>query len=259
MSATNESLNHVSYPTATLAKSSKLIPTMMMGILIEKKSYSRKEWVGVMLITIGIITFNFSRMNSNTSNTKSDSPFGLALLSLSLVMDGLLGSCQSMLKKPNSSSQKDKTQYRPPSAIETMLYINLYSILFILPSALFSGHLKNAMNILFPTHRTPEAFTASRTASQYIIMLNACAALGQIFIFFTINLFSPLMCTTITTTRKFFTILLSVTRFGHVFTIIQWISVLMVFGGIYLEIMSKFDHKKPGSHEQKDVSNKKTQ
>lgn len=34
-------------------------------------------------------------------------------------------------------------------------------------------------------------------------------------------------------------ILLSVRHFGHVFSPIQWISVVMVFGGLYMEIVAK--------------------
>jgi UDP-galactose transporter B1 len=47
------------------------------------------------------------------------------------------------------------------------------------------------------------------------------------------------ICTTITTTRKFFTILLSVYKFGHVLSIWQWISVTLVFFGLYMEIVAK--------------------
>jgi len=263
MSATNESLNYVSYPTATLAKSSKLIPTMVMGILVEKKQYSRQEWAGVLFITIGIIVFNFSRLqttknpsSSHTTTTTADSPFGLSLLSFSLIMDGLLGSCQSMLK--GKSIRKNnfflpRSDFRIPTPIETMLYINLYSVFFLLPTAYLSGQYSNAIQILFPTEYTLESIEARTITTKYILLLNLCAALGQIFIFFTIHLFSPLMCTTITTTRKFFTILLSVSRFGHRLTVVQWTSVFMVFGGIYMEIMAKF-----GGTKMESVKEKKT-
>ena len=252
MSATNESLNHVSYPTATLAKSSKLIPTMLMGIIIEKKSYSKQEWAGVTLITLGIITFNFSRLKENnnvSSSTKQDSPIGIALLFLSLVMDGFLGSCQSMLKLSKSYPKTDKSitsarHIRAPTPIETMLYINLFSILFLLPTAYMSSQFSNAMSILIPSQQNQDSLLASTTAAKYILMLNLCAASGQIFIFFTIHIFSPIICTTITTTRKFFTILLSVCRFGHVFNFIQWSAIFMVFGGLYLEITNKLNEKK---------------
>ncbi|CAN0555014.1 unnamed protein product, partial [Laminaria digitata] len=48
------------------------------------------------------------------------------------------------------------------------------------------------------------------------------ASCGQNFIYFTISNFNPLVCTTITTTRKFFTIVFSVILFGHKISTEQW-------------------------------------
>ena len=267
MTASNESLGHVSYPTAVLAKSSKLIPTMLVGYFMERKSFLVKEWFSAALITIGIILFNLSRMHANananankqqqdTQQEKEDSTYGLFLLAFSLGMDGLLASCQNRLKKRNEvsstsslSSTKEKRdttieyQYRQPTALETMLWINAYALVFLLPLSIYSGQFANGVKLLtLPSSSSSVSSLSSSSISirQTIIKLNLTAAMGQIFIFFTIQLFSPLMCTTITTTRKFLTILLSVWKFGHTFTTVQWFSIFMVFGGLYLGIVSKF-------------------
>lgn len=229
MQATNESLNYVTYPTATLAKSSKLIPTMLTGTLLERKTYDKREWLGAALITIGIATFNLSRASSAHNGATSgeedrDSPYGLVLLLSSLVMDGLLSSLQSVMKRPRVEGV-----YRPPNALETMLYMNLYALLFICPLSFLTGQLQNGIGLV----------TSSSEAVRLILFLNAAAAAGQIFIFFTIHVFSPLMCTTITTTRKFLTICVSVIKFGHVLSMVEWGCVGLVFSGIYLAIVSK--------------------
>lgn len=70
-----------------------------------------------------------------------------------------------------------------------------------------------------------------------IAALNATVAAGQVFIFLTINWYSPVMTTTITTTRKFFTILLSVWTYGHDFSTWQWFAIALVFTGLYLAIL----------------------
>lgn len=245
MTASNESLAHVSYPTAVLAKSSKLIPTMIVGYFVERKSFLIKEWFSAAFITIGIILFNLSKMSQQDGHHEKkgaeDSIFGLCLLALSLGMDGFLASCQNGLKDgemPSSDSKKgDNTHFRRPTALETMLWINAYAIVFLIPLSIWSGQFSNGIQLLNLPHPTQ---SSSMSVRNTIIMLNLTAATGQIFIFFTIQLFSPLMCTTITTTRKFLTILLSVWKYGHKFTIIQWFSVCMVFGGLYLGIVSKF-------------------
>jgi drug/metabolite transporter (DMT)-like permease len=71
-----------------------------------------------------------------------------------------------------------------------------------------------------------------------LAILNGVVSIGQIFIFLTITWYSSLVTTTITTTRKFFTILFSVLHFGHSFSFGQWTSVAMVFGGLYISIAS---------------------
>ena len=95
------------------------------------------------------------------------------------------------------------------------------------------------MSMLFPSTDTI-ANTQAENTSKLLLQLNLSASLGQVFIFLTIHHFSPLTCTTVTTTRKFFTILLSVYKFGHVLDVWQWCSVGLVFGGLYLEIVAKF-------------------
>ena len=280
MAASNESLHYVSYPTCVLAKSSKLIPTMVVGWLVDKyrswkvvgtsnhtssssssignnrnhnnKGINGMEWLGAALITIGILAFQYIQLQKQSNGDKSnhgedeevvkgDSPYGLALLGMSLFMDGLLGACQSTLKRKHLNNY-----FRPPSAMETMLFINLYATLILIPCSYYAGQFTHGMSMLFPSSSNNNNLNSVEevdNTSQLLLQLNLSASLGQVFIFLTIHQFSPLTCTTITTTRKFFTILLSVYKFGHVLDIWQWSSVGLVFGGLYLEIAAKFKEK----------------
>ena len=328
MAASNESLHYVSYPTCVLAKSSKLIPTMIVGWLVDRRHRGRErsriqhesisdaaathqynschdnnssssnnnsnsnisnhsksinvmEWIGAILITAGILSFHYIQLQkqhttttttttsttTNDTNTNhdgavkddGDSPYGLALLGLSLFMDGLMAACQNALKRGSSSSSSSSSnsgrqssnssnssnnkvnsphqgQKQPPSAMETMLYINLYATLILLPLSYYAGQFQRGVDALLSTS---SCNTTGTSKSQLLLQLNASASLGQVFIFLTIHHFSPLTCTTITTTRKFFTILLSVYKFGHVLSVWQWCSVTIVFIGLYMEIVAK--------------------
>ncbi|KAL7545859.1 hypothetical protein ACHAWF_009212 [Thalassiosira exigua] len=265
MAASNESLHYVSYPTCVLAKSSKLIPTMIVGWLVDQwrswrrnnsrsdgahchrsgKTINAMEWIGAALITVGILSFQYIQLHKQDHShsgkeVKGDSPYGLCLLGFSLFMDGLLGACQSTLKRKDDNATVAPPIHRPPSAMETMLYINLYATLMLLPASHCMGQLRQGMNMLL---------SSGGRKSMLLFQLNLSASLGQVFIFLTIHHFSPLTCTTITTTRKFFTILLSVYKFGHVLGVWQWISVGLVFGGLYLEIVAKIFEQHESGHD----------
>ncbi|KAL3905911.1 MAG: hypothetical protein SGARI_004240, partial [Bacillariaceae sp.] len=231
MMGSNESLRYVSYPVAVLAKSCKLIPTMAMGSLIERRRYSLQQWASAICISAGIALFNFSRMPQNSNAQTSsidDSDYwkGMVLLCISLAMDGFLGAFQGMLKRPGTGPME--TRQRPPTAVETMLYINFYALLLLLPFSVLTGQWSEGTRLL----------QNNGQLRMNVAILNVVVGVGQIFIFLCIAWYSSLVTTTITTTRKFFTILISVLHFGHAFTAGQWTSVVMVFGGLYLSIAS---------------------
>ena len=61
------------------------------------------------------------------------------------------------------------------------------------------------------------------------------SALGQCFVFYTINEFGPLWLTTLTTTRKIFSTVYSVFRSpDNSLATMQWVGVALVFGGIIM-------------------------
>jgi UDP-galactose transporter B1 len=226
MTSSNEAVQYVSYPVAVLAKSCKLIPTMLVGQCVEGRLYSVVEWMAALLISCGIVLFHFNRMqhedgNDNDNLDPTRMKYGMILLLTSLSLDGVLSSCQNFLKRPRGA-------FRIPDAIETMLWMNLYATLFLIPATIYSGQFNHGMRLM--QEKPQEILTK-------LGVLNATVAGGQIFIFLTIHWYSPTTTTTITTTRKFFTILLSVWTYGHAFTVTQWIAVGLVFSGLYLTIL----------------------
>lgn len=257
MAASNESLQFVSYPVAVLAKSCKMIPTMVMGLVIERRQYSLQQWGAAICISCGIALFHLSRIqdgdstNNNNSNENVQSATsnsnnaqywkGMTLLFASLCMDGFLGACQGILKRVDVIHQLQ----RPPTAVETMLYINLYSLILLIPMAVASGQWDEGLRLLMRNDHL----------RWNVAILNAVVAVGQIFIFLTITWYSSLVTTTITTTRKFFTILFSVLHFGHSFSLGQWTSIFLVFTGLYMSIAT--DGKKSPSGKKHSLRDKK--
>lgn len=61
--------------------------------------------------------------------------------------------------------------------------------------------------------------------------MSALQVLGQISILYVISNFKQHIFPLISTTRKVFTVLLSIVVFGHEINLWQWGSMLLVFGG----------------------------
>mmetsp|Transcript_61535 Transcript_61535/g.150628 ORF Transcript_61535/g.150628 Transcript_61535/m.150628 type:complete len:439 (-) Transcript_61535:709-2025(-) len=285
MTSSNESLAYVSYPTAVLMKSCKLIPSLLMGVLVEKRTYNVQTWVSATFISLGMCLFHStklllmqeeqaqqknhrgkSRKDFTSSSSDVEYWYGIGLLVLSLSMDGLLGACQGLLKKRQSTKPKEESSnnerrstnsvhsqhsYRPPTAAETMFYINLYSMIVLIPLAsVGTGQLRTGVELL----------KRDSSLRHAVVLMNAVVGVGQIFIFLSLTWYTSYITTLITTTRKFFTIVISVvlvssnsnsnsnnnstspssnSHGGHdEFGTVQWIAVILVFVGIYGSIMS---------------------
>jgi UDP-galactose transporter B1 len=82
-----------------------------------------------------------------------------------------------------------------------------------------------------------------------ILLYCICGAVGQICIFLTISRFGSLANTTITTTRKFVSIVVSSLLSGNPLSTKQWGCVVMVFSGLSYQILLKW--RKPQRSQKK--------
>lgn len=207
-------LNYMSYPMQAVGKSCKMIPVMLMGVVIRRRRYSLRNYLCVALVTLGVANFSWK---SKTSAVPA-SPLGFALLLASLFMDGITGPLQERLVDRHS-----------PSAHQLMFWQNVGAVLWLAPACLFTG--EGVRAILFVT-KYPHAITD-------IMSFSLVSALGQNFIYYTIRNFSALTVTTITTTRKMLTVLLSIILNKHSLSPRQWIGLLFVFVAITWEAVEK--------------------
>eukprot|EP01132_Coremiostelium_polycephalum_P003083 gene3083-3854_t len=217
----NYSIRFISYPTQVLAKSCKPIPVMLMGILFFKRKYSILKYFIVVIITVGIAIFMLPNSNKYTKE-HPHMLYGNILLLSSLLMDGVMGPFQDNLV----------SKYKP-SSTNMMLNTNIWNFIFFLIMTIFNGELSEATQFIF---QYPEVL-------KQISLFCITSALGQQFIYLTTNKFGSLNCSTITTTRKFFSILVSIFWFGHSITFLQWVSIAMVFSGLGLDVFQSYTKK----------------
>lgn len=85
-----------------------------------------------------------------------------------------------------------------------------------------------------------------------IIVMSVLQVIGQVSIYYVIVNFKQHMFPLISTTRKVFTVFLSIIIFGHSLNNMQWFSIFLVFAGLAYELSEEIGGKNHGH----DASNK---
>ncbi|GAB1739830.1 hypothetical protein NU219Hw_g4765t1 [Hortaea werneckii] len=230
------SLAHVDYITFILAKSCKLLPVMFLHVTLYGKRYPFYKYGVVALVTAGVALFTLSSKSSSSSKKKSSpggssSVYGLVLLAINLLFDGLT----------NSTQDDIYARFRPYTGAQMMTALNLLSTLLTTLYLLLSPYLLPLLLNFSAVGNTDELSTALAFLSAHpqvfrqIFGFALAGGVGQIFIFATLSHFGSLLLVTVTVTRKMLTMLLSVLWFGHRLTGWQWVGVGLVFGGVGVE------------------------
>lgn len=219
------SLKHVGYITFILAKSCKLLPVLALHVLVLGRKYPLYKYAVVASVTAGVAMFTLYQPADGKKKTRGNdgnsSVYGLLLLSINLLLDGLTNATQDHIN----------TSFRPYSGGQMMCANNALSTLLntsyllLLPLVSADRQLYDALGFI---SRHPKV-------GRDILSFAVCGAVGQIFIFYTLAQFSSLLLVTITVTRKMLTMLISVVWFRHRLSAGQWVGVAFVFGGVGAE------------------------
>lgn len=232
-------LEYISFPLVVLAKSSKPVPVMLVGILFFKRKYPWYKYVSVLLLCGGISLFSFSKSGKNKDISFWTQIFGIFLVGINVFLDGYTNNEQDSLFE----------KYKITS-LQMMKNINLWQIIYLL-IYLFVGYL--IWNNESELYNAYTLFTNCSELRYDILLFCICASVGQLFIFAVMREFGSLMWVTLSITRKLFTIIVSIIMFNHKISFNQWIGVACVFGGMSLEvIMSYLSKQDTSSKKEKD-------
>ncbi|CAD6238369.1 GSCOCG00008449001-RA-CDS [Cotesia congregata] len=206
-----EALKFVSFPTQVLAKASKIIPVMIMGKLVSRKTYEYYEYVTASLISLGMTLFMLG--STETVNDKVTTISGVILLAGYMVLDSFTSNWQEAVSK----------EYGPTS-IQMMCGVNLFSCLLTATSLLQQSGFTHSLYFLikFPSFLID------------CLLISICSATGQLFLFYTIAQFGAVTFSIIMTIRQGLAILLSCLIYQHQITIFGIIGIFIVFGSIFL-------------------------
>ena len=111
-----EALKYVSFPVQTLGKCAKMIPVMIWGSIIMRRSYKAKDYGVTALVTAGTTLFGLTGNLKSRHASSSSSVWGLGLMLGYLGFDGFTSTFQDKLF----------TGYKM-SVYNQMLYTNTFS------------------------------------------------------------------------------------------------------------------------------------
>lgn len=234
------SLAHIDYITFILAKSCKLLPVMFLHITLFGRRYPWHKYLVVLAVTAGVAVFTLHATSakkhaSKTHTLERNRTWGLLLLAVNLLLDGLTNTTQDYIFttfRPYTGPQM-MCATNILSTLLTTLYLTLSPYVASTPLGAYlgldlsiasgsGGEFAAALNFL---QRNPTAWVD-------VLGFAACGAVGQLFIFYTLSVFDSVLLVTVTVTRKMITMVLSVVAFGHSLSTGQWVGVGLVFAGV---------------------------
>ena len=199
-----------------LAKSSKMVPVMLMGYLVSRKRYPAVDYVVACGVTAGVALFKlYERSDTSEKDTQL---MGVVLILIYLGADSFTSNWQSRLFKEAEVS-----------SMAMMCYVNLFSSLFTLLSLLVNAESAYVARFVATA---PELM-------RHVVLMAICSAIGQLFIFHTIKAYGPLVFATIQTVRQFLSVVLSLVLFAHPVNGAQCVGILLVFASLGAQIGMK--------------------
>ena len=177
------SLQHVDYITFILAKSCKLLPVMFLHVTLYRKRYPFYKYAVVALVTCGVAIFTLHQSSGSKKKKGADgnSIYGLVLLGINLLFDGLT----------NSTQDDIYARFRPYSGQQMMCALNMMSTFLTSCYLLLSPFLAQCGigSVFGIDQKSAGEFQAAITFIQRhpavgwdILGFAACGAMGQVFI-----------------------------------------------------------------------------
>ncbi|EDO46818.1 predicted protein [Nematostella vectensis] len=219
-----EALKFVSFPTQVLCKASKIIPVMLMGKLVSKKSYPYYEYFIAVVLSVGVSLFLLSTGTQKKTAVETTVSGALILLGY-MLFDSFTSNWQSELFHSYKMS-----------SMQMMFGTNLFSSIFTFWSLLQNGKLFSS--VIFAIDHPEFAY--------HSVILSLCSATGQLFIFYTIQSFGPVVFTIIMTTRLMLSIVISCILYQHPLSTQAVFGVIVVFTALFLRVYARYRTKGTG-------------
>jgi solute carrier family 35 (adenosine 3'-phospho 5'-phosphosulfate transporter), member B2 len=209
-------------PKQVLFKSAKVIPVMLMGKFLNNTKYSWLDYGEAVVITAGVAIFGLSK-DKATGNQAETEMYGLICLTLYVCSDAFTSQWQDRINKAYETS-----------TYQMMFGVNCSAIIITIGALIIGNELPGVI----------EFISANPAALWNNIITAVTSATGQMFIFYTIKNFGPVVFTIMMTTRQMISMVISTVLFGHHITPLSYFGASLVFGAIFYRVYRKQADKK---------------
>lgn len=96
-------MQYINYPAKTLMKSSRVVFTMIFGVLIQRKVYKRADYLIVVMMVAGLATF----MHADASSSAVFHHMGVIMLIISLFCDGAISNVSETIMNQHGVGQDE--------------------------------------------------------------------------------------------------------------------------------------------------------
>jgi adenosine 3'-phospho 5'-phosphosulfate transporter B3 len=194
MYATNAALRYLNYTTRIVAKSSKVIPTMIIGTVFQGRRYGANEYVAASMLVVGIALFTMGDVDARPSFD----PQGVALIVAALFLDSFAANFEErrLFDVPD-----------PSSHAEVVFHANAVGAAFTVCAMAVTGELSQALQSLGLKSSSGGARDASTTGSfaaalPAVLMSAAFGYVSVSFILLLIRHFGASNAEIVKSTRK---------------------------------------------------------
>lgn len=187
---------------------------MLLAVLIGRKRFTVQKYFFVLIIVIGVGMFIFNDEYQCISQDGEDYFKGSYLIAISLLMDGLTGAVQDRMRSVSK-----------PTSINFMLHTNFWSSAILIALMAVTGEGRDLIEF---AKKHPSVIWQ-------LTLAVLVGVIGTFFISSMISNFGSLPLSLVTTTRKFFTVLVSVLAFGNALSLRQWIATAVIFLALLLD------------------------
>lgn len=193
---------------------------MLLCVMFGRRTYNTRKYFIVCLVVLSVSFFTYED-NPGTENAVHHA-FGICLIALSLLTDGLQGAVQDRIRLLTK-----------PLSMNNMFYVNGWSSCIL--TTILAGTGEGRSYIKFVRKHPSIAL--------YTALAAVVGTGGQTCIAMMVANFGSLQLSLVATTRRMFTVFLSALIFGNDLTAMQWAATFLIFVTLLLDLIFCHDEK----------------